>query len=452
MFSTVFCLLAIANTASVDPECKYTCKYLSIKAMEDLPVEYICNISHCLYESGRFLNSHTSNEDLEDFVFEMNRKFPLITQVKTIGRSLLGRPLLVLIISDNPQIHELKEPEFKYIANMHGDEVVGREVLINLAHWLLFNYETNETATQLVDSTRIHLLFSMNPDGYAGRNPDGLARRENANSVDLNRNFPDLNKIAFSNKHQNVCKSSNLDEHYANLSSVISSAEPETQAIIRWIEDVPFVLSANLHGGTLVANYPYDSKSSKNYTKTPDDELFQSLSLAYSNPHAIMATGTENNPEVFEDGIVNGADWYEVVGGMQDYNYLATNCFEITLEISFMKNPRAEKLWMYWHQNKDSLINYMKRVHTGVKGILSTNGVNETIAGVEVIVRHSHLKNDPIMCHSVFSTKYGDFFRMLLPGVYDIQFQHPDYKTLLLPEVEVTDDVTDLGTLTLDLR
>ena len=55
-------------------------------------------------------------------------------------------------------------------------------------------------------------------------------------------------------------------------------------------------------------------------------------------------------------------DNFVVLGGMQDYNYDSTNCFELTLELGCDKCPPAKHMWMYWYQNKDSLLNFMKKV------------------------------------------------------------------------------------------
>ena len=71
----------------------------------------------------------------------------------------------------------------------------------------------------------------------------------------------------------------------------------------------------------------------------------------------------------FPEGITNGAKWYSVSGGMQDWNYIHTNDFEITLEIGCTKYPRHEQLESFWKDNKQSLLLYMESVHMGFKGI-----------------------------------------------------------------------------------
>jgi murein tripeptide amidase MpaA len=59
------------------------------------------------------------------------------------------------------------EPEFRYVANMHGNEVSGRELLLKLADYLCERVlEGDEDVKSLLTTTRIHLLPSMNPDGW----------------------------------------------------------------------------------------------------------------------------------------------------------------------------------------------------------------------------------------------------------------------------------------------
>lgn len=59
------------------------------------------------------------------------------------------------------------EPEFKYVANMHGNEVLGRELMLGLADHLCTAWLAgDQDVHNLLTSTRIHLLPSMNPDGW----------------------------------------------------------------------------------------------------------------------------------------------------------------------------------------------------------------------------------------------------------------------------------------------
>lgn len=83
-----------------------------------------------------------------------------------------------------------------------------------------------------------------------------------------------------------------------------------------------FVLSGNLHGGTVVASYPFDDspihQRQGHYSPSEDDSLFRYLALVYSHNHPVMKTGRPNcsdaMDETFRDGITNGADWYDVPG------------------------------------------------------------------------------------------------------------------------------------------
>ena len=91
--------------------------------------------------------------------------------------------------------------------------------------------------------------------------------------------------------------------------------------MIRWFKSYPFILSANLHGGDLVANYPFDTSidGTQQYSASPDDDIFRELALTYSRNHLKMYDQVKDpnciTTEEFPEGITNGADWYPVPGG-----------------------------------------------------------------------------------------------------------------------------------------
>lgn len=337
--------------------------------------------------------------------------YPDITRLYSIGKSWQGRDLYVMEISDHAGVHEVMEPEFKYVANMHGNEVVGRVLCLLLIQRLLESYGHDPDLTKLIDSTRIHIMPSMNPDGYE-RALEGDCNsehgRRNSHNVDLNRNFPDQYKRSRSSLRR----------------------QPETLAVMRWLHQYPFVLSANLHGGSLVANYPFDGNpqfTDKGYSATPDDDTFRYLSLAYSRSHKTMHLGRPcekecTNPlmgEQFGDGITNGANWYSLYGGMQDYNYLFTNCFEITLELGCFKYPYEKDLPRYWQENRVALVTLMEQVHRGIKGLIrDSNGNPLSNATIHI---HG-------IDHDVRSAVDGDYWRLIAPGNYSVTFAKPGYK------------------------
>ena len=65
-----------------------------------------------------------------------------------MGQSVQGRSLTYIKLSNNVQRRSLMEPMFKYVGNMHGNEVVGRQMLIYLAKYLVTNYGRDERVTR----------------------------------------------------------------------------------------------------------------------------------------------------------------------------------------------------------------------------------------------------------------------------------------------------------------
>lgn len=367
---------------------------------------YALNVAEQPRDGNYVTTSYTHYEDLWRLFDSLARQYPHLARVFSIGKSVEGRDLLVLEISENVGRRSPGEPMVKYVANMHGDEAVGRQLLVILGQYLLDRYGKDDRITRLVNQTDIYLMPSMNPDGFENsvegkcESKDDFSGRENANHVDLNRDFPDQFDRRLS--------------HLRKGSSILNGRQNETVAMMTWISNEAFVLSGNLHGGAVVASYPYDSGIPKTCcieSKSPDDNLFKYLAHVYADNHPQMRRGDACPPEIFRNGVTNGAYWYEVIGGMQDYNYARSNAFDITFELSCCKYPPGSTIPDQWLLNKESLIKYLEQVHIGIKGFVgSTDG--KPIKRANVIVEGIN--------HNVTTTTNGEYWRLLLPGTYSV--------------------------------
>lgn len=108
-----------------------------------------------------------NHEDMTRFLRATSARYPNLTALYSIGKSVQGRDLWVMVVSASPYEHMVGKPDVKYIANIHGNEAVGRELMLHLIQYFVTSYNTDPYIKWLLDNTRIHILPSLNPDGFA---------------------------------------------------------------------------------------------------------------------------------------------------------------------------------------------------------------------------------------------------------------------------------------------
>lgn len=326
----------------------------------------------------KLLSDYPTHNEMTERLKRIVAKNSSIMELTSIGKSVKGKDLWVVKISDNVATDEV-EPEFKYISSMHGDEITGRELTMEFIEEMGNRYGKDEQITKLINNTEIYIMPSMNPDGSEMR------QRANARGSDLNRNFPDITRDSQSSSR---------------------GRQIETQAVMNFQESRNFSLSANFHGGTIVMNYPWDST----YERHPLDALAQELALVYSELNPDMYSSRE-----FDKGITNGADWYVVRGGMQDWSYFWFNDLQLTVELSHEKWPNYSEIPGFYKTNRDSMLAYINEVHRGAGFHLDA----PNISGMVEIKQTSPVERDL----GKFAFKNSEFYKVLPEGDYEFSVQ-----------------------------
>ncbi len=351
--------------------------------------------------------------------------YPEICKLDTIGSTFSDYKLLAVKISDNVNEDEA-EPEFFLGGQMHGDELIGGMVCLRLIDKLLRDYGTDQEVTNLVDNMEIFINPLSNPEGTYIFTPDSVNNsiRYTRNGygwdhfIDMNRNFPDAN----AGEHPDG------SESYAF----------ETEAFMQYADEHKFVMSANLHSGAELVNYPFDTEE----TLPADDDWWQMVSAEY----VALARQACNDPEYmtsdFPSGYTNGYAWYTITGSRQDYMNYFKHCREVTLELSIEKLLRNELLASYVSRNIPPMLAYMKRATLGLHGFVTDSVTGEPLRAKVFINGHDYFNS-----HVYSFLPTGEYYRFLKAGHYNVSFYADGYihKTIAV-------DITDNAAQNLDVQ
>lgn len=304
------------------------------------------------------------------------------------------------------------KPKFLYSSTIHGDETTGWIMMLRLIDELCTS--TDSRIVNLVNNLDIFIFPNTNPDGtyYGGNSSVSGARRANANGIDMNRNYPDPHGSA----------------HPDN-----NAYQSETQWFMQLAETYPFTMAANYHGGAEIMNYPWDNTS----TLHADDAWWQYVSREYANLcHAVSSSYmTDQN-----SGITNGADWYMIGGGRQDYMNGYRQCREITIECSTTKNPSASQLPTFWNYNHNAILTYMEQCLNGIHGVVRDAYTRQVISGATITVQSHDDEYSIVSSHDV-----GDFHRPIKGGSWTLDITKTGYNTKSVSTSVTDGNRRDLG-------
>ena len=347
-------------------------------------------------------------DEYVSMMYQFEADHPDLCEVVNIGSSTQGRELLFIHINNDLE-NDQNEPEFMYTSTMHGDELVGYILMLRLIDHLLVNYGIDPEITDMVDNIDIWINPNANPDGtYAGgNNTVWSSTRYNANNVDLNRNYadPEDGPHPDGNEYQ-----------------------AETVAFMDFADERNFVMSANIHSGAEVVNYPWDTWA----TLHADNDWWVLVSREYADTcHVYGPSGYFTD---LNNGITNGYAWYTTSGCRQDYMNYFHDCREYTLELHSVKMTPENQLNNFWNYNYRSLLNYIKQVRYGISGKVTNSITGDPVRAKVTIEDHD---NNNSFVYS--NLPVGNYNRPIKQGTYDLKFTSFGYYDLIVNDISVDD-------------
>ena len=351
--------------------------------------------------------------EIEDFIRDIHARYPDITEVRSIGKSLEGRDIWAIKISDNAKTKE-QEPVILVNAMHHAREVMTPEITTDMVEYLVTNYGQNDEVTKWVDNSEIWVIPMFNVDGNNKMWSEDSMWRKNTrdgHGVDINRNYP---------TGWNSCKGSSGNTRAQDYRGTAPASEPETQAMMNFVAEIKPVFNISYHSYSEIVIYPFGCRPQR----TPTEE-------------AVEAIGIEIGKKI---DYKPGTAWellYNADGGDIDWMYSQHQVIPYVIEVnSSMQggfHPSYKKM-----RDKTVLRNRPGWMHllTKLQGP-SLQGVVKTGEFTSIKIMKS---GDSKVIQTYKINPDGSYYVILKSGKYDVTFEGT--KTRSFTGIEVSEKKT----------
>lgn len=338
-------------------------------------------------------SEYKTPQEIEEYLNDIHTRYPTITSLKSIGKSLEGRDIWALKISDSAEIEEAREPAILFNSMHHAREVMGPEVAIDIIDYLTGKYDTDEKVTSWVNNNEIWIIPMFNVDGNQkvwDSSPMWRKNTRNGHGVDINRNYPGS---------WNTCNGSSSNKNAQDYRGPTPASEPETVAMMNFVSEITPVFNISYHSYSELVLFPYGCSPLK-----AENDVISSLGKEMGTLLKYKA----------------GTPWellYNADGGDIDWMYMEHQVIPYVIEVN-STSQGFQPSYSKWRQvtverNRPAWMLLLDRVEaSGIKGIVVNGEKSIEITSVKTnkLVQNYRVKKD------------GSFLVILSPGDYEIKF------------------------------
>ncbi len=331
----------------------------------------------------------------------MHEAYPEFTKLVSIVKSLEGRDIWAIKISDNAEVDEV-EPVVFYNSMHHAREVMTSEVGIDIVKSLVEGYGSDDKVTNWVDRNEIWVIPMFNVDGNNKVWSGSSMWRKNVRGgygVDINRNYPE---------GWGSCNGSSGSRWSETYRGASAGSEPETQAMMKFVSQIKPVFSISYHSYSELVLYPLGCQG----RKTEIHEVIAKIGGAMGQALDYTA----------------GTPWeilYGVDGGDIDWFYQVEQVIPFVIEVS-SRSEGFQPRYSQWRdktvtRNKAGWEYLLNRIEgTGFRGQLKKSQgdvVTDFQVKVEVVTASGKKA-----LKTYRGNPDGSFHIILNPGEYSLTF------------------------------